>query len=193
MDKSLQRMGLVDNQEALASIYNPSDFINLDGNDIHKTAIIYPNVILGKGNVIGAYSVIGSNGEMRKGNDFKGTVCEFQKSFKGSVIIGDNNVISEMVTIQRPKEPGAITSIGNGNILMAHSHIGHDAKIGDECEICTGTIIGGHATILDGAVIKLGCTIRNRATVGIDCLIGMGSVVVKNVLDGATVYGNPAK
>lgn len=183
MNEELKRMALVDNDEGLADLYN-TDFINIDGNNIHKTAIVYPNVILGKGNTIGAYCVIGSNGEMRGVK---------QSEFLGNVIIGDNNVISELVTIQRPKDLGSFTAIGDNNIIMAHSHIGHDAKIGNDCEICTGTIIGGYATILDGAVIKLGCTIRNRKTVGIDSLVGMGSVVVKDVLDGATVYGNPAK
>jgi len=183
MNEELKRMALVDNDEGLASFYN-SDFINVDGNDIHKTAIVYPNVKLGKGNVIGAYCVIGSNGEIRGVK---------QSDFKGSVIIGDNNVISELVTIQRPKDLGSITSIGDNNIIMAHSHIGHDAKIGNDCELCTGTIIGGYASILDGAIIKLGSTIRNRKTVGVDSLVGMGSVVVSDVLDGAIVYGNPAK
>ena len=45
-------------------IYN-SEIINTDGNFIHRTAIIYPNAKLGKGNHIGAYTVIGSNGEIR--------------------------------------------------------------------------------------------------------------------------------
>jgi UDP-N-acetylglucosamine acyltransferase len=192
MNEELKRMALVGNDEQLAGIYN-SDYINTDGNEIHKTAIIHDNVRLGKGNVIGAHTVIGSNGEMRKPKYFKGTVRGFQRSFKGLVIIGDNNVISELVTIQCPKDEGQVTVIGNDNIIMAHSHVGHDAKIGNECEICTGTIIGGYANILDGAIIKLGCTIRNRVTVGIDSLVGMGSVVVKDVFDGATVYGNPAK
>ena len=183
MDEELKRMAMVDNDEEFASMYN-SDFINIDGNDIHKTAIVYPNVKLGKENVIGAYCVIGSNGEMRGVK---------QSEFQGSVTIGDNNVISELVTIQRPKDHGKATVIGNDNLIMAHSHIGHDAKIGNDCEICTGSIIGGYAKVLDGAVIKLGCTIRNRLTVGVDSLAGMGSVVVKDIPNGATVYGNPAK
>ena len=54
------------------------------GNDIHYTAIIYPNVKMGKGNKIGPYCVIGSDGEIRD--------C---KNFEGFVEIGDNNVISE--------------------------------------------------------------------------------------------------
>jgi len=125
-----------------------------EGNEIHHTAIIYPNVKMGKGNKIGAYCVIGSDGEIRGA-----------KEFKGWVEIGDNNVISELVTIQRPLEPTA-TKIGDGNIIMAHSHIGHDAEIGNNCELCTGSIIGGYATIKDFVKLKLNVTVRNRKTVG---------------------------
>jgi UDP-N-acetylglucosamine acyltransferase len=163
-------------------IYN-QDVINIDGNWIHKTAIIYPNVKLGIGNVIGAYSVIGSNGEIRGVN---------QNEFEGFVTIGDNNVISEHVTIQRPFKKEA-TSIGNDNIIMAHAHIGHDVYIGNRCEICTGTIIGGYSIIKDNVKLKLGVTVRNRIIIGNGALIGLGSVVVKDVEPGVTIYGNPAK
>lgn len=162
-------------------LYN-SDWINIDGNEIHKTAIVHPNVVLGTGNTIGAYCVIGGNGEIRN--------C---KEFHGKVVIGDNNVISELVTIQRPAEAGKVTRIGSGNIIMAHAHIGHDVIIGDNCEICTGTIIGGYAEISDGARLKLGVTLRNRKKVGKNALIGLGSAAVKDVPEGAVVAGNPAR
>lgn len=76
---------------------------------------------------------------------------------------------------------------------MAHAHLGHDVTVGDNCEICTGVILGGYSTIEDGARIKLGVTVRNRLKVGKDAVVGMGAVVVKNVTAGSTVVGNPAK
>jgi UDP-N-acetylglucosamine acyltransferase len=152
-------------------------------NIIHPTAIIYDNVEMGINNIIGAYSVIGGNGEIRGKN---------QNEFKGKVIIGSNNVISELVTIQRPFEE-AETKIGDNNIIMAHSHIGHDIVIGNNCEVCTGTIIGGYAVIEDGVKLKLGVTVRNRKKIGKATLVGLGSAVVKDIEDNKIVYGNPAK
>lgn len=164
-------------------LYN-NDWIDIDGNLIHKTAIVHPNVKLGKGNVIGAYCVIGGNGEIRGKNP---------DEFRGTVHIGNNNVISEHVTIQRPFEKGKSTIIGNDNLIMAHVHIGHDAYIGNGCEICTSSVIGGYVTIYDKAKIKLHCVIRNRLIIGSEAVVGMGSVVTKSVPNFAVVYGNPAK
>jgi UDP-N-acetylglucosamine acyltransferase len=168
----------------MQDLYN-NDWINIDGNSIHKTAIVHPNVKLGKGNTIGAYAVIGSNGEIRGVN---------QNDFRGTVRIGDNNVISEFVSIQRPFKEGEKTYIGDNNIIMAHSHIGHDVVIGDNCEICSGTIIGGYAVIQSDVKLKLGVTIRNRVFIGTRTIIGLGSVVTKDIEGGDVVaYGNPAR
>lgn len=168
----------------MSGIDYDTEWINIDGNHVHRTAIIHPNVKMGTGNWIGAYTVIGGNGEIR-GVD--------QKGFKGHVVIGDNNVISEHVTIQRPFEEGAKTLVHNDCIIMAHVHIGHDALLLDDIEVCSGVIIGGYAQIWHGAKIKLGAIIRNRIVIGIDAVVGMGAVVTKEVANNATVYGNPAK
>lgn len=164
-------------------IYDPYSMFD-SSNKISSQAIIYPNVKMGKNNKIGPYSVIGSPGEIRD---------TLNKPFKGWVVIGDNNIISELVTIQTPLEEGKVTKVGDNNIIMAHSHLGHDVEIGNNCEISTGSIIGGYAKISDGAKLKLSTTIRNRITVGKNAIIGMGSVVVKDVEDGVTVVGVPAK
>ena len=162
------------------SIYN-NDFINVNGNEIHHTAIINDNVKLGRGNRIGAYTVIGSFGEVR------GMKPE---DFKGSVEIGDNNIISELVTIQTPVD--GVTKIGNNNIITAHTHIGHDVQLGDDCEVCI-SCLGGYAKIGNGTRIKMWSVIRNRITIGERVTVGMGSVVVSDVPDDSVIFGNPAK
>ena len=165
----------------MTDIYDPNSRFH-ESNEIHHTAIIHDNVKLGKNNKIGAYCVIGSNGEIRN-----------VERFQGDVIIGDGNIISELVTIQRPAEKNQSTVIGNNNIIMAHSHIGHDVKINDNNEICTGCILGGYSSIGSNNKLKLGVTVRNRKIIEDNILIGMGSVVVKNVKSNSVIYGNPAK
>ena len=86
------------------------------GNFVHPTAIIGKNVQLGKNNYIGAYCIIGENAEHR-GN---------WNTTPNKVIIGDNNVITGLVTIDGGMEE---TIIGNNNFLMKHSHVGHDCII----------------------------------------------------------------
>ena len=78
-------------------------------------------------------------------------------------------------------------------MIMAHSHIGHDAKIGNNTEICSNVTIGGYAEIGDGAKIKLSATVRNRKKVGKNSLVGLGAAVVKDVLENWVVAGVPAK
>ncbi len=164
-------------------LYN-SEWINTNGNFIHKTAIVYDWVELGTGNTIGAYCIIGGNGEIRGVN---------QEDFKGKVKIGNNNVISELVTIQRPFDEGKYTIVGDNNIIMRGAHSGHDSVIGNNCEICCNVILGGYATVGDNSKIKLGVIIRNRLSVGANCIVGMGGMVVKNVPEGQVWMGNPAR
>ena len=168
----------------MSGIDYDTEWINIDGNHVHRTAIVHPNVKMGTGNWIGAYSVIGGNGEMRDVD---------QREFKGFVDIGQNNTISELVTIQRPYEEGDITSVGSDCIIMAHVHIGHNAMISNEVELCSGVIVGGYATVRSKAKIKIGAAIRNRISIGNSAVVGMMACVIKDVKHHTTVYGNPAK
>lgn len=156
----------------------------LDGNLIHETAVIHWDYVrMGTGNIIGPHTVIGSPGEIRG---------KAYHEFKGFVTIGDDNRISEHVTIQRPYDQLQYTHVSNRTIIMAHTHIGHDAFIGNDVELCSGCVIGGYARILEGAKVKLNATIRNRVIVAKRAVVGMGAVVTKHVGADETWYGNPA-
>lgn len=86
-----------------------------------------------------------------------------------------------------------VTSIGARSWLLKHSHVGHDAWIGADCEISCGAIIGGFAEIGDGVRIGLNAVILPYCRVGDGARIGAGAVVTKNVPSGEIWAGVPAR
>jgi serine O-acetyltransferase len=79
--------------------------------------------------------------------------------------------------------------------------IGETATIGDDCTLYHGVTLGGtswnkgkrHPTLADGVVVGAGAKILGPITVGRGAKIGSNAVVVKDVPDGATAVGIPAR
>jgi UDP-N-acetylglucosamine acyltransferase len=150
-------------------------------NNIHPTALIAEGVIIGKGNTIGPYCVIGFPAEM------KGV------EYEGRVIIGNDNAITGLVTID--SGTCVLTRIGDGCYIMKHAHIGHDAVIDGGVTISCGAKVGGGAFVCEYANLGLNSVIHQKQTVAKGCMIGMGAVVTKKLLTEPfkTYAGNPAK
>ena len=54
------------------------------------------------------------------------------------VEVGDRNRIRESVTIHRGTAQGTgLTKVGNDNLLMVNTHIGHDCVVGNFCVLAT--------------------------------------------------------
>lgn len=118
--------------------------------------------------------------------------------------IGENCLIGTFVEIQK----GA--TIGNNCRVQSHSFICEGVTLEDNVFIGHGVIFinDNHPSVektlnktwtLKKVLIKKGATIGSGAvilggvTVGKKALIGAGAVVTKDVPDGTTVVGNPAK
>ncbi|HSI03120.1 MAG TPA: acyl-[acyl-carrier-protein]--UDP-N-acetylglucosamine O-acyltransferase, partial [Myxococcota bacterium] len=73
--------------------------------------------------------------------------------FKGEparVIIGDDNVIREGVTINMGTAGGHMeTRIGSRCLLMAYAHVAHDCIIGDNVIMANSATLAGHVTLED--------------------------------------------
>jgi acetyltransferase-like isoleucine patch superfamily enzyme len=85
------------------------------------------------------------------------------------------------------------TRIGAGTWLMKRVHVGHDAWIGDNCELTPGVTIGGHVKIGHGVKIGLNASVRPGVTIGEGARIGMGAVVVCDVPANEVWVGVPAE
>ena len=89
-------------------------------------------------------------------------------------------------------------SIGKYFHANIYSYVAHDCMIGDYVTFapsvkCNGNVhIEDHAYIGTGAIIKQGKP-NKPLVIGKGAVVGMGSVVTKNVKAGDVVFGNPAK
>lgn len=84
-------------------------------------------------------------------------------------------------------------NIGDGALINKAVIISHDAKVGQYCEISPGAKILGRTIIGDQTEIGANAVVLPDVIVGSDCKVGAGAVVTKNVPDGYTVVGIPAK
>jgi UDP-N-acetylglucosamine acyltransferase len=150
-------------------------------NFIHPTAIIGDNVILGDNNYIGPYCVIGEKAEHK----------QFWNKEIGVVKIGDNNIITGLVTIDAGTE--AYTIIENNCFIMKHAHIGHDCKIMNNVTISCGAKIGGHSIIGEKSNIGLNAVLHQFSHIKKGCMIG-ASAFFKGTSEAETKYaGVPAR
>jgi len=150
-------------------------------NFIHPTAIIGENVILGDNNYIGAYCIIGDPAEHKK----------FWGHEKGKVIIGDNNIITGLVTIDAGTEYD--TFIRNNCFIMKHAHIGHDCRILDNVTISCGAKIGGHSIIKEYSNIGLNAVLHQFSIIEQGCMIGASAFFKGQSKEYSKYAGVPAK
>ena len=84
-------------------------------------------------------------------------------------------------------------TIGKGCTIHYNCTIGHDTVIGDFVTIMPGANISGNVTL--GNKVTVGCNtcIREKITIADNVFIGMGAVVVKDILEAGVYVGNPAR
>lgn len=119
-------------------------------------------------------------------------VCAANAVRMDDVVIGEGALISPFVTFT------SNIHIGRHFHANLYSCVEHDCVIGDFVTFAPGVRCNGNVRIGDGAYIGSGAIIRQGKpgrplTIGAGAIVGMGAVVVRDVPDGATVVGNPAR
>ncbi len=131
-------------------------------------------IVIGSNSLIGPLVVIGSPPQHRK---YYANELEDLSLF---IEIGSNTVIREFSTVHQPTD-NRNTIIGDNCFLMAYSHISHDTQLGDNIVLANNVQIGGHTTIMSNANIGLNVCIHQFSTIGSFSMIGMGSIISKDV------------
>lgn len=164
------------------------DCIIGDNNVIHSNVCIYDRTTIGDNNTIhsGALICIDGLGCIRQAD---GSLLEFPQL--GGVEIGNNCYIGGGVHIASGSLSNTIIEDGckiNGLCFIgSNDHLFENVWITGSTMLAGSVVVGKNTTIFSRVVVRDWCNI------GYGCTIGMGSVVTKNVPDGETWFGSPAK
>lgn len=187
--------------------------------EIHETAIVHPGAVISDGCSIGPYSVIGEHVRLGEGCQvashvvidghtsigahsrifpFAALGCEPQDlKFRGEpseLIIGEHNIIREYVTLQGGTAHGTMkTTIGSRNLFMAHSHVGHDCRVGDNNWLANSVALSGHVTIGNNVILGGMVGVHQFVEVGDYSFLGAGAMVAQHVPPYCMVQGDRAK
>ena len=175
---------------------------------IHETAIVSKKAKLSKGVMIGPYCVIDDNVKIEKGTELISHVhisgnttigknnkffpfssigqIPQDKKFQGEnskLIIGNNNIIREHVTISPgTKDGGMKTIIQNNCLIMVGSHIAHDCIIASNVILVNNATLGGHVTINEHAIVGGNSAVHQFVNIGKYAMIGGMSGVGENII-----------
>jgi UDP-N-acetylglucosamine acyltransferase len=166
----------------------PWTFIGPDV-EIGPGCVVEPHVVIrgpttiGSGNHIYQFSTVGEATPDRK-----------YRNEPTRLVIGDNNVIREGVTIHRGTvQDRGETTIGDNNLLMAYVHVGHDCVIGNNTVLVNNVALAGHVTVGDWAILSGYTLVHQFCRIGAHSFSGMGTAIGKDVPAFVTVSGTPAE
>lgn len=187
--------------------------------EIHPTAVVSPKAELAEDVRIEAFSVIGPRVSIGSGTSvgphamvdgwtmigernriFPFTTIGYPPqdlSYRGEetrLVIGDDNIIRENVTINRGTERGGgVTRLGNHNLLMAYSHVAHDCTLGNYVILANATTLGGHVRIDDFAILGGLVAIHQFIRIGTYAFIGGKSGLRMDMPPYMLAFGAPGK
>ena len=123
--------------------------------EIGPFAVVGPHVRLGPRNVLSAHAIVTGHTTLGEGNRVfpHAVLGEIPQDLKyrgepTRLEVGNRNTFRECATVNLgTAQGGGVTRIGNGCLLMAYSHVGHDCVVGDGAIIANSVALAGHVTL----------------------------------------------
>ena len=169
--------------------------------EVGPYSIVGARVTIGAGSVIGPHAVITGRTSLGARNRvFQFTsIGEIPQDRKyggepTTTTIGDDNVFREYVTIHAgTAQDRGDTSIGDGNLFLAYTHVAHDCVVGNSTVFSNNAQIAGHVRIDDWVVLGAYGGVHQFCRVGAHAMIAAGAIVLQDVPPFVTASGYPAK
>jgi len=183
---------------------------------IHGTAIIHPGASIAEGVEIGPYAIIGEHVTIGKGTKVgPHTVIDgwteigedntiFHMASVGAVPqdlkyrgeqtwlrIGNGNTIREFASLHLGTVTGdGETTIGDGNLFMAYSHVAHDCHVGNGVVMANAATLAGHVTVEDNAILGGLCAVLQFTRIGAHVMVGGATSVTLDVPPYTIITGD---
>jgi UDP-N-acetylglucosamine acyltransferase len=186
--------------------------------NIHPSAVIHSGASLADDVTVGPFCVIGDDVQIAAGTVLEHNVivepgsrigknCHVwpgaviggppqDHKYKGErslVILGDNNIIREYVTLHRAVGEGEATRIGSDNMLMAYAHVGHNCEIGSNNIFSSYVGLSGHVSVEDNVVLGGMVGIHQFSRIGKMAMLGGFGKVNQDIPPFMLADGNPMR
>jgi len=187
--------------------------------EIHPTAVVEPGAVLGAGVSIGAFCHVGAHVELAPGVQLvshvavagrtkigaRGRLYPFASighppqdlKYRGedsSLEIGADCLIREGVTINPgTRGGGMLTKIGDRCVFLAHSHVGHDCRLGSDIVLSNNVMLAGHVIIDDFAILGGGSAVHQFTRIGAHAFLGGLSGLEHDLIPFGLASGNRAR
>jgi UDP-3-O-[3-hydroxymyristoyl] glucosamine N-acyltransferase len=201
-------------RRGLSELPCPCHTEEADGTIVHPTAhvegVIGARTRIGPGAYVGALTTIGADcvigpgavigadgfGYSRDGLTDEDALREGvgrweRKDQRFGVIIGNDVDVGANVCVDRGSWRD--TTICSGTKIDNLVHVAHNVEIGRNCLVIAGAMLGGSCEIGEGSWIAPHALVREHVRIGCRAFVALGAVVVRDVSDGESVRGVPAK
>jgi UDP-N-acetylglucosamine acyltransferase len=170
------------------------------GVSVGPYAVIEGEVFVGAGCEIGAHAVIkrfttlGGRNRVHEHATLGGEPQDVKFGGEESrLVVGDDNLIREYVTIHRASGEGQATRVGSRNFLMVGVHVAHNCEVGDDNVFANGAALAGHIRVEDHVFLSNNVGAHQFTRFGRYAMVGGKSKIVQDVLPYFTTDGNPAR
>lgn len=169
--------------------------------EVGPYAIIGPKVTIGEGTRVGPHAVI----EGRTTLGARNRVFQFASvgaapqdlKYAGEdteLVIGDENTIREFATLNiGTVGGGGVTRVGNRNLFMNYSHVGHDCVVGNGNIFANSSALAGHVEVADFVILGGLSAVHQFTRLGKHSFIAGGAMVVLDVPPYCTAQGDRAE
>jgi UDP-N-acetylglucosamine acyltransferase len=154
------------------------------GTRVHGHVVLAGRTSIGRSNTIHPFAVIGGDAQLKKSatDDVRA----------GSLVIGDENVFREHVTVNTSSGERA-TTIGSKNLFMAGCHVAHDVVVGSCCVVANAVQIAGHTVVEDWVTFGGLSGVAQRLRVGQSAFVAAGAMCERDVPPFVIVQGDRAR